>query len=144
MANCQGEGEEQGRSVGEGVEGDVHEACFEVEMWACGASGVAAEGYGGACCDVLAGGDERAMEMGITGVKAAVMADDNEVAIAVGLEAYALHGAAESCADGVAYSHAYVHAVMDAMEGFAPSVATCDGAKGGDVGSLEFGVRAFA
>ena len=96
----------------EGVKGDFHEACLEVEMRACGVAAVSAQGYGLPCHDVLSGGDQWAGQMGLSGLETPVVDKGHVVAVASGLAVDTLDCAREGGSDSVADSHRDIYSPM--------------------------------
>ena len=90
---------------------------FKVQVRAVRASGVAAESDDVTGVDHLSGVDEPAGKVGVVGLQAVVVADDDEVAIAAGVTAFgdahlAVPGGGHRRAGGVAQIHAAVHAAV--------------------------------
>ena len=110
------------------VDGVAHITGFEVEVRACGAAGVAAEGDRVAGFDHLVGLNEEAGEMAIDGFEAVGVSEHDVVAVAAALESRQAHLAVECGAHGIAHPQVEVHTLMHAPKPRAVAIGRIDAA----------------
>lgn len=102
------------------------EACLEVEVGACGASGIASEPDDVASLDDLVGLAEVAAHVSVDGLETIGVTDDDEVSVAVTFVFDDAHFAREGRTDGVSDEDFDVCAVVLAAEGGSVAVVAGD------------------